>query len=444
VLSVQTSRRRSELLYLLAIISAVVSLGVRLPGGLAPSTLYASDAWPEFRGPTADGHSDASDLPIEWSETQNVRWKTPIHGRAWSTPVIHGTQVWLSTATVDGKKLSAICVDRDTGAVLHDRVLFEVDQPQPLGNELNCYASPSPLIEAGRVFLTFGSAGTACLDTATFVTIWERRDLPCNHFRGPASSLFRVDGKVVFHMDGSDHQYIVALDRQDGRTVWRTDRSVDYGDVEADGKIRADGDFRKAYSTPIRVRHAGRDMLISAAAKAVYGYDATNGRELWRVRFDGHSTASRPVFLDGVAYVNTGYSKAELWAIRVDGEGDVTDSHVLWRRKKNVPNRSSPLVIGSRIFSCSDQGIASCIDARTGDEIWVDRIGGEYSASPVYASGRIYYFAQDGSTIVIRPGDTLEVVARNRLDDGFMASPAISGRAFFLRTKMNLYRIEAP
>ncbi|HLU48249.1 MAG TPA: PQQ-binding-like beta-propeller repeat protein, partial [Planctomycetota bacterium] len=276
-------------------------------------------------------------------------------------------------------------------------------------------------------------------------TLWQRRDLPCDHFRGPASSLFLLDELVIFHMDGADHQYIVALDKRTGDTAWRTDRSVDYGDLDDEGKPRAGGDFRKAYNTPIRIVHDGKEQLLSPAAKAAYAYDPRTGKELWRIRYEQHSSASRTVFSDGVAYMNTGYPQAELWAVRVDGTGDVTDSHVLWKRKQGVPRRASPLLIDGRLYFVSDNGIATCLDARTGDEIWKDRIGGEYSASPVYANGAIYFFSQEGVTTVIRPGGTeCTIIARNELDDGFMASPAIAGRAFYLRTRTHLYRIEAP
>ena len=326
--------------------------------------------WPEYRGPAADGHSPSRGLPLEWSESKNVRWKTAIHGRGWSTPVVRGKQVWITTATEDGKEMSILCVDRDSGDIVHDRVLFRNESPRPLGNDMNGYASPSCVVEDGAVYAHFGSYGTARIDTETFETQWTQRDLPCHHFRGPASSPILVDGRIILHMDGADHQYIVALDKKSGDTVWRTERSTDYGDLDASGKPKRDGDFRKAYNTPVvRVRD-GVPVVVSPAAKAVYGYDARTGDELWQVRYPGHSTASRTVLHGNLALVNTGYSKAELWAIELGGKGDVTDSHVRWKRFRSVPNRASPVLVDGHYYSVSDKGVGLCLNASTGDEIW--------------------------------------------------------------------------
>lgn len=402
---------------------------------------FASESWPEFRGPTSDGRSEA-EVPLRWSETENVRWKTPIHDQGWSTPVVHGTQVWLTTATPDGKEMFALCVDRDTGDVILDRKLFEIEKPRPLGNSVNCYASPSPAIDRDRVFLSFGSYGTSCLDTRNFEELWRRRDLPCNHFRGPASSPIRFGNLLILHMDGTDHHYVVALDKRSGRTVWRTPRSTDYGDLGPDGKPKARGDFRKAFSTPLVIDAPGGVQMVSASAKAAYGYDPRTGKELWTIRYQQHSTASRPVYDKGVAYINTGYGKPQLWAVRVDGRGDVTDSHVKWRLKKGVPNRSSPVLVDGLLYMVTDKGVASCLDTTTGEFVWQRRVGGNFSASLLATSGRVYLFSQEGVTTVIELGRSFKQLARNELDDGFMASPAVAGKAFFLRTRSHLYRIE--
>ena len=407
-----------------------------------PAAARAGDGWPEFRGPRGDGHADAVGLPLRWSETENIKWKTRIHGLGWSTPAVLGQQVWMTTATADGKQMFAVCVDRETGRILHDKKLFDVPNPRPLANPVNCYASPSPVIEPGRVYVSFGSYGTACLDTRTGEKIWERRDLPCNHFRGPASSPVAFGNLLIMHMDGVDHHYVVALDRRTGRTVWKTARSTDYGDLDADGKPRAGGDFRKAYNTPLLVTVAGRTQMLSPAAKAVYAYDPRDGKEIWTVRYAGHSTASRTVFGDGVAFINTGYSKAQLWAVRADGRGDVTDTHVLWKYTKGVPNRSSPVLVDGRLYMCSDKGIAACLEAKTAKEVWRERLGGNFSASTLYADGHVWFFSEEGKTTVLRPGSTPEIVATSQLDGGFMASPAVAGNAFYLRTRTHLYRIE--
>jgi outer membrane protein assembly factor BamB len=408
-----------------------------------PAAAAGDDAWPEFRGPRGDGHSSAKGLPLEWSETRNVRWKTPIHGRAWSTPVVLGDQVWVTTATEDGKELSALCIDRGTGKVLFDKVLFRVEKPQPLGNTVNGYGSPSPAIEPGRIYVTFGSAGTACLDTRSFEVLWERRDLPCNHYRGPASSLVLFKGLVIFQMDGSDHQYIVALDGASGATAWKTPRSTDYGDLDANGRPRAEGDFRKAFNTPLIVEWNGAPLMLSAAAKAVYGYEPATGRELWQVRHANHSSASRPVFHQGMAFFNIGYSHAELWAVKAGGNGDVSASHVPWKNSKSVPNRASPVIVEGLLYMVSDKGVATCLEAESGAEVWQDRADGNYSASLLYADGRIHLFSEEGVATILKPGRKFEVLARNTLADGFMASPAAAGRELYLRTRSCLYRIES-
>jgi outer membrane protein assembly factor BamB len=401
----------------------------------------ASD-WPQFRGPEGNGHSDARDLPLNWSETQNVVWKTPIHGRGWSSPVIYGNQIWLTTATPDGRQLSALCLDRETGRLIRDLKLFDIAQPQ-YAHPFNSYASPTPVIESGRVYVTFGSAGTACIDTKSFQVLWERRDIECNHFRGAGSSPILFQNLLVMNFDGSDHQFVLALDQRTGKTVWQTKRSIDFQDLDAKGKPAADGDFRKAFSTPHIVMLNGRWELISLGSKAIYSYDPLTGKELWRVEERAqHSASTRPVIGHGMIFYPTGFSAGQLLAVRTGGQGVITDTHVVWRVKRGVSNKPSILLLDDLIYMTSDAGIASCIDAKTGEMVWQQRIGGEYSASPVYADGRIWFFSEDGKTTVIRPGRAFELLATNQLADGFLASPAIAGQAFYLRTRTHLYRIE--
>lgn len=396
----------------------------------------ASDptAWPSFRGPRGDGTSDASELPREWGEGRNVRWKTAIHGRGWSTPAVRDGRIWLTTAAEDGRVLSALSVDRETGRVLHDLRIFEVESPQPLGNPVNSYASPSPALDEARAYVHFGSYGTASLDAGTGRTLWTRRDLPCDHFRGPGSSPVLFGDLLILTFDGFDVQYLAALDRRTGETVWRTPRSFDFGDM--------DGDLRKAYSTPAFFETDGVPSMVSSGAKATYAYDPRTGRELWRVRYDGFSNASMPVRAGGIILVNTGFGKADLLAVRPGGAGDVTETHVVWSCTQGVPLKPSPIVAGGRVYLFGDSGIATCIDAATGAIVWKERLGGSFSASPILGAGRIYVPDEEGTTTVIRPGERCEILARNRLDAGCMASPATSGRSIILRTRTHLYRIE--
>ena len=406
-------------------------------------SVAAQENWPQFRGPSGNGHADGVGLPLKWSEDTNIKWKIAIHGKGWSSPVVWGKQIWLTTATVDGKKLSVLCLDRDTGRILLDKVLFKVAEPQ-FCHKFNSYASPTPVIESGRVYITFGSPGIACIDTKTLKTLWTRRNFVCDHFRGAGSSPILFGDLLINHHDGADLQYAFALNKMNGRTVWNTKRSVDYMDLGPDGKPKADGDWRKAYATPHIAAHNGRPVLISSGAKAHYAYEPATGRELWRVEELGqHSTGSRPVLGQGLIFISTGYSKSQIMAVRPGGKGVVTDTHVAWRYARSaVPEKPSMLLVGELLYMVGDKGgIVTCLEARTGKEIWSERIGGNYSASPIYADGRLYFCSEEGKTTVLALGLTFKKLAENKLDEGFMASPAVVGKAFFLRTKTHLYRI---
>jgi outer membrane protein assembly factor BamB len=407
--------------------------------------------WPEFRGPWGDGHVSAPGdtkligLPLQWSETNNIKWKTEIPHRGWSTPVVMNGQVWLTTATVEGNDFFAIGIDAETGKIRFNEKVFHSDNPEPLGNgaSMNCYATPSPVIEPGRVYVHFGSFGTACLDTGTGKVLWKRDDLPCRHYRGPASSLIAFDNLLILTMDGVDLQYHVGLDKKTGQTVWKTNRSVAWNDESVPGPMARDGDLRKAHSTPLIATVAGKPQMFSAGAKAAYGYDPRTGQELWRVQYPDWSVAPRPLFDGRLAFLVTGLVKTELLAVKPDGSGDVTDTAVVWKLKTHVGKYASPILVNGLIYTAAEESFLTCLDAGTGQTVWTERIGGKYAASPIYADGRLYFFDQTGTTTVIKPGRTFEVLARNTLDNGFMASPAAAGKAFYLRTKTHLYRVEA-
>ncbi len=406
------------------------------------SFVLGSDQWPQFRGPDGTGHSDVKDLPLTWSETENIVWKTPIHDRGWSSPVVYGKQVWLTSGSKDGRQLYALCLDRDTGKVIKDLKLFDVTTPQYV-HPFNTYASPTPAIENGRVYITFGSPGTACIDTKSFKVLWQRTDFECNHFRGSGSSPVIFQNLLLMHFDGSDKQYVVALDKKTGKTVWQTNRSIDFKDLDAKGKIMADGDLRKAFATPQVAQLNGRWEMISLGAKAAYSYDPFTGKELWRVEERAqHSASTRPVIGHGMIFYPTGFSAGQLFAVRIGGNGLLDDSAIAWRVKRGVANKPSILLIDDLIFMIGDTGIASCIEAKTGTQVWQERIGGEYSASPVYADGKVWLFSEEGKTTVLKPSRTFEKLAENKLGDGFLASPALAGKALYLRSRTHLYRIE--
>jgi outer membrane protein assembly factor BamB len=383
-------------------------------------------------------------LPTKWSETENVVWKTPVPYTGWSTPVIMDGVIWLTTATKNGHDFYAICLDQATGKVLHNKLLFHSDKPEPLGNNVNCYASPSPAIEPGRVYIHFGSYGTACLDSRTGALIWQRKDLPCRHFRGPGSSVILWKDLLILSMDGIDVQYMVALDKKTGKTVWKTDRSADWNDLGSNGKPIADGDFRKAYCTPLITEVDGKPQLISAGAKAFYGYDPSTGSEIWKVNHTGQGNAAMPIVGQGMAFISTGFSNPEFTAIRLAGaRGDVTKTNIVWSTKKGAPKMPSPILVGDLVFMLSDQGVVTCLDALNGKEYWKERIGGDYAASMLEAAGRLYCFSQDGKATVISASKEYKLLSKNTLSEGFLASPAASGRSLYLRTKTALYRIEA-
>jgi outer membrane protein assembly factor BamB len=416
----------------------VGALSIIIAGAVLPGWIRAGDNWPEFRGPGGDGHSDSVGLPVRWSENESIKWKVAVHDKGWSSPVIWGNQIWLTTATVDGHKLFVVCVDRETGKILHDINLFDVVKPG-FCIPTNSYASPTPVVEAGRVYVHFGTYGTACLDTATGRTLWSRRDLPCDHFRAPGSSPILYGDSLFVNFDGFDVQYVVALDKATGKTRWKSDRNIDYG--------TDNGDLKKAFCTPKVIQVNGQAQLVSPSAVATIAYDPANGHELWKVYHGGMNAAARPLFGDGRVFLTTGDRGSpgewhRLLAINPDGRGDVTKSHVLWTHDKGVPARSSFVLVEDLLFMVSDNGVVSSLEAKSGKEVWQHRVGGTYYASPIYAEGHLYFFDDGGDSHVLEAGREPRVLAHNHLDAGCMASPAVAGKALFVRTKTHLYRIE--
>jgi outer membrane protein assembly factor BamB len=408
----------------LTLLAAVLGIGGPAPGS----------SWPEFRGPHGDGTAASTGLVTHWSEKENVRWKTAIHGKGWSSPVVWSNQVWVTTAPEHGRQRYAVCVDRRTGKIVHDIKVF--DDPKPMFcHPFNSYASPTPAIEAGRVYVHFGSCGTACVDTATGKVLWSRRDFPCDHFRGPGSSPVLYRGLLFIDFDGVDRQYVVALDKRTGKTFWKKDRAIDYGTDNPD--------LKKAYGTPSIIRVGGKPELVSPAAAATVAYEPLTGVEIWRVYHGGMNAAARPVCTGGKVFLCSSDGGLGLVAVRTDGRGDVTGSHIAWKRNKAVPNRSSLVLAGGLLYMVTEGGVASCVEAATGRPVWQGRLRGQFIASPVYADGHIFVFNREGTGYVIEAGRNWKVLAANRLADGCMASPAIAGRSLFVRTLTHLYCLEA-
>ncbi len=392
-----------------------------------------AEYWNQFRGPHGDGQATSKSLPLQWSENRNISWKTAIHGKAWSSPVVWGEQIWMTSATEDGKELFAICVDAATGKVVHDIRVFEIAEPM-FCYPYNSYASPTPVAEEGRLWVHYGSAGTACLDTAVGKILWTRQDLACDHWRGPGSSPIVFRDLLIINFDGYDLQYVVALDKHTGKTVWKTDRSIDYG--------TDNGDLKKAYCTSKVFEHQSRLQLVSPAAVGTVAYDPLTGKELWKVYHGGFNPAARPLYSHGLVIIST-EGGLRLLAVRPDGTGDVTQTHIAWSYGRATPTRPSQLIVGDHLYMVNDQGIVTCLDVRTGEPTWTHRMGGRHSASPVYADGRIWLFDEEDRSRVIEANPReFRLLAENPLDAGCMASPAVVGDALIVRTKTHLYRIE--
>ncbi|MCC6697608.1 MAG: PQQ-binding-like beta-propeller repeat protein [Candidatus Hydrogenedentes bacterium] len=397
----------------------------------------AQGEWPDWRGPKTDGHSDAAGLPLKWSETENVVWKTAIHDFGFSTPVIWGKLIWLTTSKEDGTALYAVGVDCESGKVIYDIEVFHVESPQRI-NPNNTHATPSPCIEEGRVYVHFGTSGTACIDTASGEVLWRRTDLNCDHMQGPASSPVIFEDLLIIHLEGKDKQFIVALNKTTGETVWTYNRPADLYTPDIQGV------YLKSYQTPVFVEINGQVQMISNGALLVTGHNPRTGEELWRVRYRDDSTISRIVWGNGLLFVNTGGSPGatQLWAIREGGVGDVTDTHVVWKMTEDTPHQSSPVLVGDLLYMVSDLGVLICMEAATGNRVWSQQMDGKFGASLLAVPDRIYVSNMKGTTTVIAPGREYRELAVNQLDDGFWASPAVTGNALVLRTKTHLYRIE--
>jgi outer membrane protein assembly factor BamB len=390
-----------------------------------------ADDWPEFRGPTGQGHAKGS-LPIEWGPDKNVAWKQDIPGEGWSSPVVWAGRVYL-TAAVPGQKdvsLRALCLDARSGRVLWDVEALGTDAAKAGHHTKNSNASPTPVTDGKHLYVHFGHLGTACLDLDGQV-IWRQTGLSYQPVHGNGGSPILVDDLLIFSIDGTDKQCVVALERTTGKVRWQTDR-----------RSRA---FKKfSFHTPLLIEAAGRRQVISAGSELVSAYDPKTGEELWRVRHNGYSVIPRPVYGHGLVFISTGYDAPSLIAIRPDGKGDVTDTHVAWRMTKNAPHTPSPLLVGDELYVVSDRGIASCLNAKTGEVRWSERLGGDFSASPQEADGKVYFQNETGVGFVVRAGiaGRYELLAKNDLRERTLASYAAADGALFIRAEKHLYRIE--
>lgn len=394
-----------------------------------------AESWPEFRGPTGDGIAHVSAKPpVQFSESANLKWKVPVHDLGWSSPVVWGDQVWLTTATEFGTDYFAIGFDRKTGAILHDLKLFTHEKPTDI-RRYNTYASPTPVIVEGKLYAHFGTFGTACIDTKTGQKIWERTNINVDHFRGPASSPILFDGKLFLLFDGFDRQFVVALDANTGKTIWEKDRDLPYRNT---GKPTLDNDYKKGFATASVLTINGKPQLVAPAAMGTIAYDPNTGNEIWKVVTDGMNQASRPILSHDLIFITAG-SASTLFAIKSGGEGNITKSHVAYKKEKIAPTRPSPCVIGDTLYMVNDTGVLNAIDVKTGKEKWKESLGDKFSASPIVANGLIYLCSEAGNVFVIKPGDQYELISKNKLDGPIRASPAAVGNDLIIRTYTHLY-----
>lgn len=425
------------------------------------ATTHAASPWPQFRGPAGDGIVFDQSVPLKFGEKENLAWKTVLPGKAWSSPVIADGVIWATTAVevfpteeeriellraagIEEKKfkqlavaktiqLKLLALDFETGKLLSTIDLGEIETPDPI-HSLNSYASPTPVIDGPNIYCHFGTYGTYCVDRKSRQIAWQRR-LPLDHSVGPGSSPF-IDGqRLILIQDGMERQYVAALDKTTGETLWESDRP------EMDAPT---GDQKKSYCTPIKITdRLGREQLICMGSQWMVAYEPASGQEIWKVRHGkGFSVVPRPVYADGVVYFATGFGGTQLWAVKVDGSGDVTDTHVAWFVKKGIPTKPSPIVHDGLIYVMEDNGIASCLEAQTGEEVWKKRIGGKYSASPLMIGNRIYLASHEGTVTVISVGRDSEVLAENQLEGQIMASPAVVDNSLVLRTAEAMYRFK--
>lgn len=412
------------------------TLGCLILVGMSASQVVEAADWYRFRGPNGNGHAAAIGLPVRWSSTKNVTWKQVVPGEGWSSPVVANGRIYLTAAVPLSQSskpdysLRLLVLDAKSGKELNSVEVFLQDgKTAPRIHKKNSHASPTPVLEGDRVYVHFGHQGTACLTQAGEM-VWKNRDLTYSPVHGNGGSPVIVRDALIFSCDGGSDPFVVALNKNDGEVLWKTPRETD-------------ASKRFSFSTPLVIEIGGKTQVVSPGSGAVCAFDPVSGNELWRVDYgEGYSVIPKPVFAHGLVFVCSGYNRPVLFAIRPGGQGDVTDTHVVWKTDKQVPHTPSLLVVEAELYMVSDRGIASCLDARTGREHWQERIGGNYSASPVYSAGKVYLQSEEGNTTVVEAGTRFKEVATSKLGERTLASYAVVDSAFLIRSDQHLYRIE--
>lgn len=392
------------------------------------SALVGGD-WPQFRGPESNAHVEGPATPMEWSDTKNVLWKVPIAGLGWSSPAVVGDRIFLTTAVPQGEGLSlrALALEASTGDVVWDREVRAVEK-SPAIHQKNSHASPTPIVRDGFVYVHFGALGTARLVAADGTINWTCTELDYPPVHGSGGSPALYDGKLIVVCDGSRDPFVAAIDASTGKVAWKTPRSVE-------------ARISHSFATPIVTVVDGTAQVFAPGPEHFAAYDVASGKELWRVRAPGWSVVPQPTIGHGLVIYNHDYDNPELLAVRLGGSGDVTDSHIAWRIKRGAPSTPTPLLVGEDLYFVSDKGIASCVSAVTGETHWMERLGDNFSASPVLANGAVLFLNENGLATWVRPGHEFEVIGTNEVPGRTFATPAFADGAMYLRTDEFLYKI---
>ncbi len=399
----------------------------------AHNSLAEDAQWPEFRGPGQQGIATAKNVPLRWSETENIAWKTPLSGQGWSSPVLVAGQVLLTAAVprADAPNDFDLCLQSyattDGKLQWQTNIFAEAESTAPKIHSKNSHASPTPIVSNGRVYVHFGHMGTACVDLQGKI-LWQTNEVKYAPVHGNGGSPALVGDKLIFSCDGASEPRVVALDAETGKQLWSTPRPND-------------PPKKFAFCTPLAIEVAGKTQVILPAAGSVCSYDPASGEELWRVNYDGYSVIPRPLFANGLVYVSSSFDSPRVLAIKPDGRGDVTDTHVVWTAKKGAPHSSSMIVGGENLFMVSDGGVATCLDAKTGEQIWQERLGGGFSASLVLAEDRLYCQDENGTCHVLAAGREFKKLSENKLPERTLASYAVVDGTILLRGDKHLYRI---
>ncbi len=396
--------------------------------------------WTHFRGSGLNGHALVKNAPLNWGESSNIDWKVPVKGLGWSSPVVYEDQIWLTSAARDGKEFYTFCFDFETGKLLDEKTIFTSEDPQRI-HSTNSYATPTPCIEKGYVYVHFGSFGTACINTRTYEVVWKRDDLPCEHMQGPASSPVIYKDMLILHLEGTKDPYVVSLNKRTGELIWKSVRPPEiYDPIQPV--------YRKSYQTPIIIEVNGRDLMISNSAFMCFAHDVYTGEVVWTVEYGYDSTVSMPLYHNGIVYVNSGWiflenkpSFTRQYAIDPSGEGDVTDTHVKWIYEDEVPQIPTPVIVDNRMYMVHDRGMVTCLDIQTGKPVWKEKLSGNFNSSPVYAGGNIYFINVKGECTIIKPGDKFQIVAENNIGETVKTLPVFVRDRMILRTEKNLFLI---